>query len=184
MLGRLNDELLDLWARLLLEIPLSRLLIVRTTLKGSGLDRVHKRFEANSVPESRVIFQNVLPKQGHLGVYRDMDVFLDSFPWSGHTTVCEALWMGVPTVTLAGNRHAGRMVSSVLSCLDMKDCVASTKEEYLAVARRLASDVDKLEALRGTLRERMKNSPLCDGKTFTAKLEAEYREMWRERRGT
>jgi predicted O-linked N-acetylglucosamine transferase (SPINDLY family) len=182
-LARLSDEVLDLWARLLLEIPSSRLLIVRNTLKGSSLALMEKRFSSHSIPENRVIFQDAIPKKGHLAVYQNIDVFLDTFPWSGHATVCEALWMGVPAITLAGNRHAGRMVASVLSCLDMKDFVAKTKEDYLSIAAGLASDAGKLETLRGTLRTRMKNSPMCDAKAFTAKLEAAYRRMWQERCG-
>jgi predicted O-linked N-acetylglucosamine transferase (SPINDLY family) len=179
-LARLNDALLDLWAGLLSKIPSSRLLIMRTTLKGSGLDRVYKRFESRSVDRNRLVIQNTVPAGGHLAVYRDVDVFLDSFPWSGHTSACEALWMGVPVVTLRGDRHAGRMVASILSCLDMKDCIAGTKEEYLSVAREMAANIDNLETLRATLRDRMINSPLCDGQTFTANLEEAYVAMWRE----
>jgi protein O-GlcNAc transferase len=179
-LARLNDELLDLWADLLSKIPSSRLLIMRTTLKGSGLDRLYKRFELNSIDPSRLVIQSTVPAEGHLAVYRDIDVFLDSFPWSGHTSACEALWMGVPVVTLSGDRHAGRMVASVLSCLGLQNCVARTKEEYLSVAQRLSSDIDILDGLRATLRERMMKSPLCDGKTFASNLEEAYRKMWRD----
>jgi protein O-GlcNAc transferase len=179
-LARLNDELLDLWAALLSKIPSSRLCIMRTTLKDSSLERLYKRFASRSIDKNRLIIRNTVPAEGHLAVYRDIDVLLDSFPWSGHTTAFEALWMGVPVVTLRGDRHAGRMVSSVLDCLDMKDCIAGTKEEYLSVARGLSSDVDKLDGLRATLRDRMMKSPLCDGKTFTANLEDAYRTMWRE----
>jgi predicted O-linked N-acetylglucosamine transferase (SPINDLY family) len=181
MLGRINDDVLDLWASLLQSVPLSRLFIMRTTLTGGSLDRVNKRFESHGIEKSRIIVKNTVPAaEGHLAVYREMDIFLDSFPWSGHASACEALWMGVPVVTLLGDRHAGRMVSSVLSCLDMKDCIAGTKDDYLAVARGLAKDIDRLENLRLTLRDRMKNSPLCDGKTFAANLEEAYRTMWLE----
>jgi predicted O-linked N-acetylglucosamine transferase (SPINDLY family) len=179
-MARLNDRLLDLWASLLSSMKGSRILLIRTTLRGSILDRVYSRFEARGIDTTRVKIRNTMPAEGHLAVYRDMDVFLDSFPWSGHTTACEALWMGVPVVTLRGDRHAGRMVASVLSCLDMKDCIAGTKDEYVTAARRLASDCGTLENLRATLRGRMAASPLCDGKTFTASLEEAYRTMWRE----
>jgi protein O-GlcNAc transferase len=179
-LARLNDELLDLWADLLSRIPSSRLLLMRTTLKSSSLDRLYKRFESHDIDKNRLIIRNTVPAEGHLAVYRDMDIFLDSFPWSGHTTACEALWMGVPVVTVRGNRHAGRMVASVLDCLDMKECIAKTKEEYLSVAQGISSDIDRLDILRATLRDRMVKSPLCDGTTFTANLEDVFRKMWRE----
>jgi protein O-GlcNAc transferase len=179
-LARLNNGLLDQWASLLASMPVSRILIMRTTLKGSSLERVFSRFDSRGIDRSRVIIRDKVPSGGHLAVYREIDIFLDSFPWSGHTTACEALWMGVPVVSLRGDRHAGRMVSSVLSCLDMKDCIADTKADYLAVAQGLASNIDKLEKLRATLRDRVAASPLCDGKTFTAGLERAYRTMWRE----
>jgi predicted O-linked N-acetylglucosamine transferase (SPINDLY family) len=179
-LARLNDNVLDLWAELLSRIPSSRLLIMRTTLKGKGLDRLYKRFESHSVDKNRLLIRNTVPAEGHLAVYRDIDVFLDSFPWSGHTSACEALWMGVPVVTLAGDRHAGRMVASVLSCLDMKDCIAGTKDDYLSVAQRLSSDIDTLKSLRSTLRGRMQKSPLCDGAAFTRNLEQALRSLWQE----
>lgn len=179
-LARLNDGLLDLWASLLASVPTSRILIMRTTLRGSSLERVLGRFASRGIDRSRVMVRDKVPSGGHLAVYREIDIFLDSFPWSGHTTACEALWMGVPVVTLRGDRHAGRMVASVLSCLDMKDCIAGTKPDYLSVAQGLASKIDNLEQMRASLRERMRASPLCDGKTFTARLEKAYRTMWRE----
>jgi protein O-GlcNAc transferase len=179
-LARLNDGLLDVWASLLSAVPDSRLLIMRTTLKGSSLEGVMKRFESHGIDKGRIIIRSAVPAEGHLAVYRDMDVFLDSFPWSGHTSACEALWMGVPVVTLNGDRFAGRMVSSVLSCLDMKEYVARTKDEYLSVAQALASDMDKLARYRTALRGRMAASPLCDAPSFTKNLEHAYRTMWRE----
>jgi len=179
-IARLNDGLLDLWASLLAAVPGSRILIMRTTLKGGSLDRVEGRFGLRGIDRSRIVIRNSVPAEGHMAVYRDIDIFLDSFPWSGHTTACEALWMGVPVVTLLGNRHAGRMVASVLSCLNLKEYIAQTKDDYLSIARDLAGNLDILENLRTTLRGRMAASPLCDGKSFTAGLEQAYRMMWRE----
>jgi predicted O-linked N-acetylglucosamine transferase (SPINDLY family) len=112
-------------------------------------------------------------------VYRDVDVLLDTFPWGGHATACEALWMGVPVVTLLGDRHAGRMVAGVLRQVGLDDLVARTPSEYVATAVALAGDGERLAALRLGLRERVRGSPLCDGAAFTRQLEAAYRELWR-----
>jgi len=111
-------------------------------------------------------------------VYERIDLSLDAFPWSGHTTSCESLWMGVPMLTLSGNRHAGRMVASVLTHLGLGEFVATNRQEFLASAVKLSKDQERLAALRSKMRELMRVSPLCDGKAFTKGLEEAYRRMW------
>src|SRR5205823_280526 len=95
------------------------------------------------------------------------------------TISCHALWMGVPVVTLAGDRHCSRMVGSVLSCLGLSELVAQSPEEYVKIAVELAGNVSRLANMRSTLRERMRASPLTDAPRFTRALEQNYREMWR-----
>lgn len=87
--------------------------------------------------------------------------------------------MGVPVVTLAGNRHAGRVGVSILTCLELSDLIAGTPDDYVRITCNLADDRDRLTALRSNLRHRMSTSPLCDANAFTRKLEAAYQEMWR-----
>jgi protein O-GlcNAc transferase len=116
---------------------------------------------------------------GHLRLYDRIDVALDCFPWGGHTTACEALWMGVPTVTLLGERYAGRMVASVLRTMGMADWIGESGAEYRRMALTLALDEGHRADLRSTLRERLLASPLSDGKSFTRGLEATYRQLWR-----
>jgi predicted O-linked N-acetylglucosamine transferase (SPINDLY family) len=111
-------------------------------------------------------------------LYGEIDVLLDTFPWSGHATACEALWMGVPVLTLVGDRHAGRMVASVLTRLGLTDCIARTPDEFVGKAVELAADPNRLASLRSRLRETMRGSPLCDGAAFTRHLEAAYRALW------
>ncbi len=108
-----------------------------------------------------------------------VDIALDAFPWNGHTTACEALWMGVPVVTLYGNRYAGRMAASALTALGLTELIARSPEEYVDIAARWVSDVDRLARLRTGLREKMRTSPLCDGAAFTRSLEEAYRTIWR-----
>jgi predicted O-linked N-acetylglucosamine transferase (SPINDLY family) len=110
-----------------------------------------------------------------------IDIALDTFPWSGHTTACEGLWMGVPIITLRGNRCAGRMVASVLSNIGLSEFVAESQDEYIAAAKKLPHDTDKLKALRSSLRATMQQSVLCDGKTFTKHLEGVYQKLWNDK---
>jgi predicted O-linked N-acetylglucosamine transferase (SPINDLY family) len=176
-LTRLNTRVIDLWSALLRTLASSRLCIVRNTLVGSVRERLYAEFETRGISRGRIDMRNTLPPCGHLAFYHDIDISLDTFPWSGHTTACEALWMGVPVVTLCGDRHAGRMVSSVLAAAGLTDCIAQTPEEYITIACRLASSPDSLQSIRQGLRARMAQSVLCDAKSFTKRLEDAYQRM-------
>src|SRR5262249_60954195 len=96
-----------------------------------------------------------------------------------HTSACEGLWMGVPVLTLRGTRHAGRMVASVLTCLGLTDLTAETADDFRKLASALAHNETRRSELRATLRQRMLDSPLCDGKPFTHGLEVVYCQLWR-----
>jgi protein O-GlcNAc transferase len=178
--ARLNGEVVALWAAVLKVIPLSRLLIFRTTLDEEIIVRLTGEFGAEGIDSKRIDFLRVVPAEGHAALYHRVDIALDTFPWSGHTTACEALWMGVPVVTLRGDRHAGRMVASVLSTIGLGDCIASDKKEYVAICQKMAGNLNGLGDLRKGLRERMKASPLCDGESFARIVENEYRIMWKK----
>jgi protein O-GlcNAc transferase len=177
-LSRLNPGVIALWSKVLKEIPSSRLIIFRTVLNDTIIKRLSGQFVSNGIEENRIEFVNEIPKNGYLSMYDRIDIALDTFPWSGHTTACEALWMGVPIVTLFGSRHAGRMVSSVLTRLGMEDFVAENESEYIAIAQRTALEILSLNMLRQGLRTLMEGSVLCDDRTFTRNLEHEYRKLW------
>jgi predicted O-linked N-acetylglucosamine transferase (SPINDLY family) len=179
-LSKLNDGVLDLWSRLLQALPSARLLVVRHTLSGAGRDRLVRELVRRGIAAERFQLRHERPPgpQGHLRVYAEVDVLLDTFPWGGHTTACEALWMGVPVLTLFGDRPAGRMVGSVLSCLELDECVARTADDFVQRGVELTGDVARLAELRSGLRARMLRS-LCDGERFTRDLEEAYRHMWR-----
>jgi predicted O-linked N-acetylglucosamine transferase (SPINDLY family) len=113
-----------------------------------------------------------------LALYNRVDIALDPFPYNGTTTTCEALWMGVPVVTLRGDRHAGRVGASLLNQIDLTDLIANSVEEYAEIAVALASNARRLDDLRRSLRPRMAASPLCDGRAFARKMEAAFRTMW------
>jgi len=179
-LEKLNDQVIDLWCGILKDLPTGRLLLGRDTLQGKTTERLLARFMERGIDRSRIVLRqaNSFSFQ-HMQLYDEIDVSLDTFPWSGHTTACESLWMGVPVITLCGKRFAGRMVASVLTCLGLTEWIAETPEEYRRLAVKMANDLPRLANLRGRLRSMMVQSPLCDGAAFTKKLEDAYRWMWR-----
>ena len=179
-LEKLNGAVLDLWCQLLRDVPNSRLLLARNHLRGATADYWRAEFVRRGVAEERLIVEAPEPvAMGHLRLYGRIDVALDPFPWGGHTTACEALWMGVPTVTLLGQRYAGRMVASVLRTVGLPELVAETPQQYRAIACALADDEGRRAVLRTGLRRQLLASPLCDGVAFTRGLEAAYRDLWR-----
>jgi predicted O-linked N-acetylglucosamine transferase (SPINDLY family) len=180
--AKVSDGVLALWARLLGEVPGSRLLLKNT---GFGQPSVQGSVRAvlgrAGIAEERLTFMGHTPSvAGHLAGYSGVDIGLDTFPYCGTTTTCEALWMGVPVVTLEGRTHASRVGVSLLRNVGLPELVAQSGEEYVSIAAGIAADRARLAELRATLRERMKASPLMDAPRFAREIEAAYREMWRE----
>jgi predicted O-linked N-acetylglucosamine transferase (SPINDLY family) len=181
-LAKVNSDVLDLWCRVLREVPEVRVLLYRHSLRGRTVDAVRQHFTSRGIDSSRLTIETH-PSDGstHLGVYGRVDLTLDVFPWSGHTTACEALWMGVPIITLRGRRHAGRMVSSVLTCVGRPDWIAETPDDYVRVATDLCRQPELLAQTRSTLRDVMSRSALCDAPRFARQFEATIRALWHER---
>ena len=177
--AKLNPQVLDLWAQLLLANPSSRLLMVRDSFRGEIRQRLIDQFVERGVAADRLLIEHEVPPGGHrIRVYDRIDIALDPFPYSGATTTCEALWMGVPVVTLKGHSLAARHSTSILTHCGLPQLVAETPEQYVAIAGGLAADVAQLAEMRAGLRQQLATSPLCDGATFTRGLEAAYRRMW------
>ncbi|WP_406700821.1 tetratricopeptide repeat protein [Singulisphaera sp. Ch08] len=175
----LNDDVLALWSRILQAVPESRLLFIDRSRSPRVADWLRSRFQPLGIAPERIeVRQPDTDDVQDLTVYGEIDLILDAFPFTGHTSTCEALWMGVPVVTLRGERTASRLSAAVLTPLGLTDLIAATPEEYLERAQRLANDPAALTALRQSLRERM--GRLCDGPTFTHQLEATYRQIWRD----
>jgi predicted O-linked N-acetylglucosamine transferase (SPINDLY family) len=127
----------------------------------------------------RVEFVAYLPWTEYFETYHRIDVALDPFPYGGGTTTCDALWMGVPVVSLAGKLAVGRGGLSILSNVGLADLVGRDVDQYVQIAAGLAADISRLQELRATMRERMRSSPLMDAPRFARNLEAAYRQMWR-----
>jgi predicted O-linked N-acetylglucosamine transferase (SPINDLY family) len=179
-LAKLSQPLVDLWARVLGAAPGSRLYVKTKGLQDPGLQaQLLDRFRSAGIGSERIVLsppQNSMEE--HFGSYAAVDIALDTFPYHGTTTTMDALWMGVPVVTLAGDRHAARVSVSILSAIGLEDLIARSPDEYVDIARRLAHDPARLQALRGSLRERLARSTLLDGARFARQLEQAYAQMW------
>jgi predicted O-linked N-acetylglucosamine transferase (SPINDLY family) len=158
-------------------VPGSRL--VMHARPASHRDRVRDIFSRQNIAPDRVTFADKLPLREYLRLYDEIDVALDPFPYGGGTTTCDALWMGVPVVSLAGQTAVSRGGLSILSNLGLTDLVAFDVERYIEIASGLAGDPSRLAHFRGTLRDRMLHSPLMDAPRFARNIETAYRQMWR-----
>lgn len=180
-LVKLNAPTAQLWAGVLSAVPDARLLVFRDSLALPEVrERFHRRLADNGVPMERVdLVGEPVQNKSHLKVYGGIDLILDNIPYGGHTTTCEALWMGVPVLTLAGERFVGRMGASLLTGIGLPELVCDTNEDYVARAAELARDPERLATWRAGMRERMQNSPLIEGEAVTRSLEKAYRGIWR-----
>lgn len=176
---RLNPEVLRLWARILQKVQDARLFVFRSTLSDRGEQRIKSTMRGQGIDASRIVFRRKPTSGSYLAEYRYVDILLDTFPWSGHTTACESLWMGVPVITLMSDRPAGRMVASVLHTIGLQECIAATPEEYMEKALKLAATPTRLRELRSSLRNTLETSVLCNGNHFTTELSSALRECWR-----
>ena len=174
---KVNAEILDLWARILREIPNSRLSLLTTA--GSQRQAALDRLAAAGVAPERVDFIGLQSRYDYLAEYQKLDISLDTVPYNGHTSSLDSLWMGVPVVTLVGNTVVGRAGVSQLTNLGLTEFIARTPDEYVAKTLALAADRPRLRELRQTMRERMLASPLTDAARFARNIEAAYRDMWR-----
>ena len=174
---KLNPNVLSLWAEVMRQTPLSRLLLMARP--GSHRDRILSFLDACGVGRDRVRFADFQPTDRYLATYHQIDVGLDTFPYNGHTTSLDSLWMGVPVVTLAGRTVVGRAGFSQLSNLGLPELAASEPEDFVRIAAALAADLPKLANLRTTLRARMEHSPLMDAKSFAGGIEEAFGRMTR-----
>jgi len=174
--AKVTPEVIALWTRLLCALPKSRLLLKSRGLGDSSVaERVLSAFAAAGVAPDRVTLNGQeLSVADHLGLYHGVDIALDPFPYNGTTTTCEALWMGVPVITLAGHCHAARVGASLLTHTGLGEWIAPSPDAYLSLAVAAANDLPRLTKLRQALREQVRRSPLCDAVTFTRTLEAVF----------
>lgn len=179
-LAKINSRVIAAWSKILDFIPNSRLL-----LKGKQLSdefsqkRFFELFSQNGICADRI---KMLPTTRnipeHLNLYSAVDIGLDPFPYNGTTTTCEALWMGVPVISLCGDRHASRVGASILTRIGCKDLITKTEKDYIKKAVELAGNLKRLVRLRAGMRLNVQQSPLCDAESFGREMERTYRSMW------
>jgi protein O-GlcNAc transferase len=170
---KINDAVLALWAKVLAAVPASRLLLHAP--EGIARNRVLDHIDAD-----RIEFVAKQPLAEYRRTYHRIDIALDPFPCGGGTTSCDALWMGVPVVTLRGRTTVGRAGVSILTNAGLPEMIAADPEQYVRITRDLAADRPRLADLRANLRQRLRNSPAMDAPRFARNIEAAYRLMWRE----
>ncbi|ACH40733.1 TPR domain protein [Citrifermentans bemidjiense Bem] len=178
--AKITPETVLLWSGVLRAVPGSQLL-----LKGYSLAcaetrlRLEETFAGHGIERERLeLLGNTPSYRDHLSLYDRVDIALDSYPYNGTTTTCEALWMGVPVVTLAGSAHRSRVGASILQALGLEGLVAHEARKFVVLAQALAGDRERLSGLRTTLRQTMAASPLTDGASFTRHLEKAWRDIW------
>ena len=174
---KVGDHVLRLWAKVLRQVPDSHLLLMG--LDESYRERIRTVFRQQEIDPDRMEFVGRQPRFEYLKTYNRIDLGLDTFPYNAHTTGLDALWMGVPTITLFGNTVVSRAGWSQLSNLKLTELAAHNEEQFVEIAARTAADLPRLAELRATMRNRMIASPLMNGPQFARGIEGAYRTMWR-----
>jgi len=178
-MAKITPAALATWSTILHQLPSAQLVLkTHQFSEAEPSERIRAVFASSGISPDRVQLRGSSRHRELLSQYNDIDIVLDPFPYSGGLTTCEALWMGVPTVTLPGDTFSSRHSVSHMSNVGLSDWVATDRDDYVRLACARASDLDALEALRATLRIRVKASPLCDAPRFGANLGAALRDTW------
>jgi predicted O-linked N-acetylglucosamine transferase (SPINDLY family) len=178
-LAKITPQVMELWSRILAAVPGSGLMMQANGLGDAATQQyVRDTFGKHGIAADRLLLLDWGSFDQYLAQFHQIDIALDTFPFTGHTTTCHSLWMGVPVVTLAGRTPIARVGVSLLSNLGLGELIIDTPDAYVEIASQLAGDWERLEQLRAGMRERMSRSPLLDARTFTRNLEEAYRRAW------
>jgi predicted O-linked N-acetylglucosamine transferase (SPINDLY family) len=175
---KVTPQVMEAWFAILKQVQNSQLLVLAA---GGGYveHRLRELARQNGIDAQRITLCDPQPQAGYMRLIQRADVALDPFPFNGHTTTCDSIWMGVPVVMLEGDTYASRFGGSVLVNVGLEDLIARSVDEYVSIAVDLAGDLDRLTRLREELRPRMAASALLDFAGFARNVEAAYRQMWR-----
>jgi len=178
--AKITPEVIKIWSMILILVPNARLYIKSKSLSDSATQKsLHDKFIENNVAPEQIKFMGYSPSTyDHLDLYNSVDIGLDTFPYNGTTTTCEAMWMGVPVIVLSGMIHMSRVGVSLLSNVGLPDLIGDSADDYVHKAVELAANLEKLKKIRLELRNMMCRSPLMNGPLFTHSLENAYRRMW------
>jgi protein O-GlcNAc transferase len=178
---KITQRVIETWSRILNSVPDSRLILKYTSLGNVTVaKRIMDEFHMCGVAQPRIECLGGSPHPELLAKYQDTDLALDTFPYNGGLTTCEALWMGVPVITIPGETFAGRHSLSHLSNVGMMETIAADLDRYVELAISLATDLPRLATIRANLRNQMALSPLCDGKQFAFQWTKLMREVWHQ----
>jgi predicted O-linked N-acetylglucosamine transferase (SPINDLY family) len=178
--AKTSEAIFRIWSEILHKVPNSRLMMklpggTQTQMR----DYIYEIFERFGINRDRIELVEWFPGiMDHLNLFNSVDIALDVYPYNGTTTTCEALFMGVPVISLAGRVHVSRVGATLLEQAGFSELVANTDSEYINKAVELALDLDRLAQIRASLREAILQSPLMDTGGFTRTLESAYRKMW------
>lgn len=179
--AKVGDEVLLLWAQILKALPNARLRLQSKALGDAEVAaKILERLVNCGIDPNMVSMHGFISRQGYLQAHAEIDMILDTFPFNGGTTTCEALWMGVPTLTIAGDSLIARQGASMLTAAGLGDWVASNASDFVNKAISFARDINHLADLRAKLREQVVTSPLFDGKLFARNMEQALLDMWLE----
>lgn len=173
---KVNEQVLALWSAVLARARGARLLILCDP--GSHRDRAIASLASRGIEPSRVTFEPRRPRREYLALYNQLDVALDTFPYAGHTTTLDAIWMGVPVVTLPGRSIVSRGGAGILAHVDLPELIARDADDYVRVATDLATNPSRLAACRATLRARMAASAVTNAPAFARAFEGALRDAW------
>ena len=179
-LTKISDETVNLWSKVLTSVPSSKLLLKNKDFDNPKIvENTISRFAKHNVNKNRLLLKGESPtRQELLEIYNEIDIALDPFPFQGNTTTCEAVWMGVPVLTLKGNRYLFHFGESINSNLGMPNWIAENHEDYIAKAIKFSSDLDNLSKIRMSLRRIGLQSPVFDAPRFTKYFGQMLWEMW------
>lgn len=179
---KLGPEVIKTWASVLHTVPGSKLFI---KTRGIGTPAARRNFTTafafHGISADRLELQDAVnDKWEHLSAYHRIDVALDTFPYNGTTTTCEALWMGAPVIALQGRTHPGRVGASILHAAGLPELIAASSEQFIQIAAELAKDRPRLETLRNGLAQKVRTSALCNGPGMATRFEGAIRMMWHD----
>ena len=175
---KVTPEVIKVWSKILKSSQTSRLILKGSDINQNAFQHI-ETFAKEGVSQDRVSFYQNLPKiSEHLELYNSVDIALDTFPYNGVTTTCEALWMGVPVITLLGKQHASRVGASILTNVGLENFIANDIEGYIEMATTFANKIDLLKKMRKGLRKKMLKSSLCNGSIFAKEIEKAYKAIW------
>ncbi len=179
-LHKINTEVIALWSEILNKVPDSHLVLIgKPFVEKSTKKHFLDLFAGHGIEAARIELIPRIPFQEYLVLHGRIDIALDPFPYNGHTTTCDNLWMGVPVITLRCRTNSGRVGASILTRIGLQDLIAENRQEYVKKAITLAEDHDRLAVLRAGMRDRVLASPFCDVKAFTENVEDAYSRMWK-----